>query len=83
MILQVARWGNSLALRIPGAFARQTRIAESSSVDLNVVDGKIVITPIADTPSFELDALLSSITPENIPNERDFIEASPRGKEVW
>ncbi len=83
MILQVARWGNSLALRIPGAFARQTHIIESSSVDLNVVDGKLVITPISDEPSFELESLLSAILPENIPNESDFIEARPRGREVW
>ena len=83
MILQVARWGNSLALRIPGAFARETHLVESSSVDVSVVDGKLVVTPIAAAPTYDLEALLSGITPENIPHESDFIEAAPRGKEVW
>ena len=83
MILQVARWGNSLALRIPGAFAKETHLVESSSVDVSVVDGKLVVTPIADAPTYELEALLSGITPENIPRESDFTETAPRGKEVW
>ena len=83
MILQVARWGNSLALRIPGAFAKEAHLVESSSVDMRVVDGKLVVTPIADAPTYVLEALLSGITPENIPRESDFTETAPRGKEVW
>jgi len=83
MILQVARWGNSLALRIPGAFARETHLVETSRVDVSVVDGKLVVTPVADAPAYDLETLLSLITPENLPNERDFIEAAPVGNEIW
>jgi len=83
MILQVARWGNSLALRIPGAFAKETHLVESSNVDVSVVDGKLVVAPVADKQTYDLETLLSMITPENLPNERDFIESAPVGKEIW
>ncbi len=83
MIVQVARWGNSLALRIPGAFAKETHLFESSMVDMSVADGKLVVTPVGDTPTYDLATLLSLITPENLPSERDFIEAAPVGKEIW
>ena len=83
MITQLARWGNSLALRIPNAFVRETRIGEGQSVDIAVIDGKIVIAPVESPTVFDLQTLLSDISPENIPHEIDFTEAAPIGKEIW
>jgi len=33
-------------------------------------------------PSYDLDAILSAITPENLQRAMDFVEAPPRGKEI-
>ncbi|WP_298691355.1 AbrB/MazE/SpoVT family DNA-binding domain-containing protein [uncultured Sulfuricurvum sp.] len=40
----VAKWGHSLALRIPQVFAKQLDINENSPVNMEVVDGKLIIT---------------------------------------
>ncbi len=54
MRAQVAKWGNSLALRIPGAFARQIGVEDGRPVDIVVTDGKLVVTPVASQPSYEI-----------------------------
>ncbi|CAG9183300.1 AbrB/MazE/SpoVT family DNA-binding domain-containing protein [Cupriavidus pinatubonensis] len=44
MILRIRKWGNSLALRIPHAFARQAGLKEGSRVQASLtVDGAIII----------------------------------------
>ena len=43
--LRVQKWGNSLALRIPAAFARETGIGSGAEVDLTLDDGRLIITP--------------------------------------
>jgi antitoxin MazE len=65
MIAAVAKWGNSLALRIPTAFAREISVREGVSVDISVVDGALVVRPVDEKHVYDLDALLSEITEEN------------------
>jgi len=77
---RIQKWGNSLALRIPKAFAEETGLDENSPVEIRVSDGQIIIVRV-ETPQYDLDALLSQITPENIHGELD--TGSPRGNEVW
>ncbi|WP_432258043.1 AbrB/MazE/SpoVT family DNA-binding domain-containing protein [Cupriavidus sp. TMH.W2] len=44
MILRIAKWGGSLALRIPANFARQIGLKEGDQVQANLtVDGNISI----------------------------------------
>ena len=69
MIATVARWGNSLALRIPTAFAREISAREGMQLDISVVDGALVLKPVADTQDFSLDQLLDGITPESLHGE--------------
>lgn len=46
MKLNIARWGNSLALRIPADYARRAGLKEGSSVEARLtVDGGIAIRP--------------------------------------
>lgn len=42
----VQRWGNSLALRIPRAYAAETRISEGSEVELTLKAGALVVRPV-------------------------------------
>jgi antitoxin MazE len=65
MIANVAKWGNSQALRIPTAFARELHVREGASVDISVADGVLVVRPVNDPHVYDLDALLGGITEEN------------------
>jgi antitoxin MazE len=76
----VQLWGNSLALRIPKAFAQQTSIKKGSSVSLTVKDGRMVMQPLKRR-KYTLQELVSKITPQNRHSETDW--GKPMGKEVW
>jgi antitoxin MazE len=80
MQIQIQKWGNSLAFRIPKSFAIETNIEEGSVVDISIEDGKLVITPTSK-PKYSLDELLSKINKKNIHEEVDTGAAT--GKESW
>lgn len=65
MIATVAKWGNSLALRIPNAFARELNVDEGKSVDITVSGSSLVVTPIVAIPTYDLAELVAGITDEN------------------
>lgn len=65
VIVHIAKWGNSLALRIPAAHAREIGLAENTKAELQVRDGKLVLSPLAAGPSFDLDDLIAGITEDN------------------
>ena len=65
MLVRIAKWGNSLALRIPAAHARELGLAENTKAELEVRNSKLVLTPLDAVPSFDLDALVAQITDEN------------------
>ena len=48
MNLQIAKWGNSLAVRIPAEYVRSAGIKEGDSVEASLtVDGGLTIRPTA------------------------------------
>ena len=65
MLVQIAKWGNSLAVRIPAAHAKELGLAENTKAELSVQNGKLVLTPLDAVPSFDLDALIAQITDQN------------------
>jgi len=79
MRVSIQKWGNSLALRIPKAFADEANLGESTLVELSLVDGKLIISPARKT-EWTLDELLAGVTDENIHGEIDF--GPPVGKEI-
>ena len=80
MRTKVQRWGNSLALRIPRAFALDAQLENDSVVDISMVDGQIIIQPV-ETPNWTLDELLAGINKNNIHHEVD--TDSSVGNEAW
>ena len=78
MKVQVQKWGNSLALRIPKSFAVETSIENGSTVEVTLEKGAIVMKPARE--DINLEDLLSGITSENIHVETDF--GRPEGKEL-
>ena len=79
MRARVSRWGNSLAIRIPAAFAEETQLQEGASVDVSVENGRLVIA--AARPRYRLDALIAEITDDNLHGETDW--GPPEGGESW
>lgn len=66
MILHFAKWGNSLALRIPASYAKDLGIAEGAGADVRIEDGRLVATPVPDVPVYDLDDLLDAVGDDTI-----------------
>ena len=79
MNARIQKWGNSLAVRIPKAFADETQLSDKSSVEIAVVDGKLIITPIK-APQYTLEELVAGITDEN--RHEEFQTSPAVGKEI-
>lgn len=80
MVTRVQRWGNSLAIRIPKAFAQQAGLQERAPITLALVDGKVQIEPVM-VDGFTLDALLAEVTEHNL--HREVETGSITGNEAW
>ena len=80
MLTKVQKWGNSLALRIPKAFALDAQLENDSVVEVSLVDGQIVIKPVS-APNWTLEQLLAGVNTENTHHEIDAGDAV--GNEVW
>jgi len=75
---QVAKWGNSLAVRIPRAIVREARLSEGDRLSLDLSgDGSIVLR--SRRRKYSLDELVAGITPANRHGETDW--GPPQGKE--
>jgi antitoxin MazE len=77
--MRVARWGNSLAVRLPKAVAEQAQLQEGVAIDIAVIDGCVTIQ--RRPPVYRLDELVEQVTPDNRHNETDW--GGPQGAEVW
>ena len=73
----IRTWGNSLAVRIPKAFAMHLGISSGKEVDLSIEQGGLYLV----SPTRKLEALLLQITPENLHGEIG--TGVSRGQELW
>lgn len=71
MITQIARWGNSLAVRIPKSVVQGARLSEGEVLDVSISHDGAVVLRRADRAS-RLADLVSRITPENLHGETDW-----------
>lgn len=80
MITQIARWGNSLAVRLPRAVVRAAGFQEGDRVELQVDEnGTVVLVPARKWT--RLERLVAQIRPENRHEEVEW--GVTRGKERW
>jgi antitoxin MazE len=76
----IQKWGNSLALRIPKAVARDTQLKNGSVVNLAVRKGMVIIEPVKKS-TYQLDELLKGVSKKNI---HASVDTGPAvGREVW
>jgi antitoxin MazE len=80
MKTQLAKWGNSLAIRIPKPVADAAKLRSGDHLELDVeAPGSVRIRRPQRQPT--LEELIRAITPENRHEEIDWGE--PTGKELW
>ena len=80
MRTKIVKWGNSLGLRIPKSFAGEIGVSDGSEVELNLIDGKLVIR-LPKPSAVSLDDLLADVTSDNLHGEIDSGDAV--GGENW
>lgn len=79
MKTQIGKWGNSLAVRIPGTYAKELQLAEGAEVEVTRVRGGLLLR--MPKHEYTLDELLAQITPENLHGETEW--GPPQGREAW
>jgi antitoxin MazE len=79
MRASVARWGNSLALRLPRGVAEEAHLSEGSPVTFTTENGRLIVENAR--PRYALADLLAQMKPEHRREEVDW--GGPVGDEVW
>lgn len=83
--MKIAKWGNSLALRLPTAALAPAGLHEGSEVDVVPTDEGVLIRK-SGKKKFSLDDLLAQSQPEDfrLPDQeqRDFLDSPAVGREV-
>jgi antitoxin MazE len=80
MKLQIQRWGNSLALRIPEPMASEAALSQGASVEMTLEAGRLIIE-LLHQPQYCLEQLLTGVTDENLQAETNWGAAV--GQEAW
>ncbi|MFZ1730281.1 MAG: AbrB/MazE/SpoVT family DNA-binding domain-containing protein [Bacteroidota bacterium] len=77
---KIQKWGNSLAVRIPNPFVKETGMVYGADVDISVENGKIIVT-LQAVYEYTLDGLLNGVREDNLHTEIDTSDAV--GREIW
>ena len=79
----VARWGNSLAVRITKEEAQALGWEQDTAIIVSIVEGKLVAETEITRPKYTLEELLEGLTPETAHADLDNGHDYPVGEEVW
>ena len=80
MQMTLETWNGGLGLRIPDSVVTAARLRPESLVDIDVQDGRLVVTSLNSTSS-RLNDLLAQVTDENLHEE--FATGPAVGREAW
>lgn len=75
---QLAKWGNSLAVRIPRIVAEEARLQEGDTIEIEALSGRVELRPTERIPT--LGELVAQITPDSRYNETP--SGPEKGKEI-
>ena len=79
MQVEVVKWGNSSAVRLPAAILKEVHIALGDRLELRAEEGRIVLERAQR--EYCLEELLAGITKENMHAPVEF--GAPMGRETW
>ena len=80
MRAHIRKWGNSLAVRIPKAFAVDANFGDGTPVELILADGRLIAAPVRE-PGVSLTRLLRRLRPTHLHDETEW--GARAGKEPW
>jgi len=85
MKVQIKKWGNAAALRIPKPLLKELFLDVGSQVDLKEENGRLVIKPLVGTePTLENLLEQSPVDAFTLdPEDREWLEDAPAGNEAW
>lgn len=69
---QIARWGNSAAVRLPKAILEDLKVSPGSEVEMWVEGRELRMRAAVSPKTYRLDALLAQIEPNRIPSMEDW-----------
>lgn len=78
---RIAKWGNSLALRLPRHIAADAKLHEGTQVDLRVEGRSLVVRPTR--PKYELSELLADHRTPRSEESKEFDWGERKGEEEW
>jgi len=79
MGVQVKKWGNSAAIRIPSAIMAAAALNVGQEVEVREEGGRLIIEPVLK-PVYTLEELLAGMKPETFHEKVDF--GPPVGNEL-
>jgi antitoxin MazE len=81
--MKIRKWGNSLAVRIPGHLALAVQIGDGSEVEIKASGQRLMIVKKSRKlrRRYDLQELVSHITPANVHAETNW--GAPVGREQW
>lgn len=80
MLVQVKKWGNSASVRIPASIMASSALRLDQMVEMRSDGSRILIEPVV-APVYDLDALLTQMTPDTFQDE--VATGAPVGNEIW
>lgn len=83
MRITIKKWGNSAGVVIPGVVMQELNMQVGQSMDAQVVDNQLVLTPVSK--GYSLEALLAQcdMAAPEIGEEALWGKSDPTGNEVW
>lgn len=81
MTVKLQKWGNSQGIRIPKHMLDDLTWSEDETVDITVLDGKIIIERSDNHQRPNIFELFESYKGKYVPSEIDWGESS--GSEIW
>lgn len=79
MTIKIARWGNSLGIRIPKQIVDQAQLNEGDEIEISSEENKLILTP--QKKKYTLEELLDGMSERHLHSEVDWGE--PVGQEQW
>lgn len=79
MTIKIARWGNSLGIRIPKQIAEQVQLNEGDEIEISTDKNKLILIP--QKKKYTLEELLDGMSDEHLHSEVDWGESV--GREQW
>ena len=65
MITKITKWGNSLAIRLPHSYLKQTNLKENESLELILENGMLILKPL-DKKKFTIDELIANMSENEV-----------------